>query len=197
VLFLYARLFGRYARLLGRVSLKGSKPKVDREVRRAAKSAKVKDPWGAPAEGTKKERGKKKKKKKPATTAHDPWAVPEEEAAQAEAGGAEEAEAYGIAKEEAASEGERSQAPPPVEGYDVSPEEPQPRPKEVPLDGSPPVELTRMPSEREMPLPARPLIDGVVTFPWYRSNLGTWGLLTLLLLGWGLIYTAMQASRPF
>jgi hypothetical protein len=192
VLFLYARLFGRYARLLGRVPVKGSQPKVDREVRRAARAAKVEDSWGAPAE--KKQRPRKKK---PAATAHDPWAVPEEETPPAKAGRAPEAETYGIAREEAPRERQRDQAPPPVEGYEVSAEEPPLRPEVVPLDGSPPVELTRTPSEGELPLPARPLVDGVFTFPWYRGNLGTWGLLTLLLLGWGLVYTAMQASRPF
>jgi hypothetical protein len=192
VLFLYARLIGRYSRVLGRVRAKGGKPKADPDVRRAAKGARVEDPWGTPAEGTKKERPKKKKKK-PAVTSHDPWAVPEEPA-ESEAGRGEEVETYGIAREEAPPRPAERKKPPPVEGYDVSPEPPPARSKEVPLDGSPPVEPRRIASEAETPLPARPLIDGVFTFPWYPSHLGVWGLLTLLFLVWGGIYSMMQSA---
>jgi len=193
VLFLYARLVGRYARVLGRVRIKEAKPKVDKEVRRAARAAQVEDPWGTPGEGPKKERPRKKKKKRPAEV-HDPWAVPEEEKADPEA--AEPAvEGYGLAEDEPQPERrEPRQKPPRVKGYDVSPEEPTPRPKEVPLDGSPPIEATRTLSEGETPLPKRPLIDGVLIFPWYSSNLGVWVLLTLLLLGWGFLYSATQAA---
>jgi hypothetical protein len=189
VVFLYARLIGRYTRLLGRVRLKGATPKVDGEVRRAAGAARVQDPWGTPQPERKKERPRKKKKK--AAQAHDPWAVPEDEP-EAEPT-KPMVEGYGLATDEPAPQRPKPQAPPPVEGYDVSPEAPPPRPKEVPLDGSPPVELSRIRSESEMPLPNRPLMGGVFTFPWYPSNLGTWGLLTLLFLGWGLVYTAMRA----
>ena len=68
---------------------------------------------------------------------------------------------------------------------------------EVPLDGSPPIEEKRILSESETPLPARPLVDGVWLFAWYPNNLGTWGLLTMLFLLWGLIYRGMQGVRPF
>jgi hypothetical protein len=190
VLFLYARLIGRYSRLLGRVRLKGGKSKADPEVRRAAKGAIVEDPWGTPAEGAKKERPKKKKKK-PAATAHDPWAVPEGPA-EAEAGRGEEVDTYGIAKDEAAPRPAERRKPPPVEGYDVSPEPPPARPKEVPLDGSPPVELRRI--EAETPLPDRPLIDGVFTFPWHWANLPAWLALTLMFLAWGVVYAMMQSA---
>jgi hypothetical protein len=192
VLFLYARLIGRYSRLLGRVRLKGGEPKADREARRAAKGAKVEDPWGTPAKETKKERPKKKKKK-PAPAAHDPWAIPEKEA-KGETEQTEEAETYGIAKDEAAPKREKSQEPPLVEGYEVSSEESPSAPKEVPLDGAPPVELSRVKAEREKPLPARPLVDGVFAFPWYPGNIAMWALLTLLFLGWGLIYSVMQGA---
>lgn len=194
VLFLYARLVGRYARVLGRVRLKGAGPKVDREVRRAAKAATVEDPWGAPAEGTKKERPRKKKKKQ-AAQVHDPWAVPEEEPGDAE-GAESPVEGYGLAEDEPAPERREEPAGAPAEAYDISPEGP-PVPKEMPLDGTPPIGPTRTLSERETPLPDRPLVDGVFTFPWYPSNLGVWGLLTLLFLVWGLLYTTMQAVRPF
>jgi hypothetical protein len=193
VLFLYARLVGRYARLLGRVRLKGAGPKVDREVRRAAKAAKVEDPWGVPAEGTKKERPKKKKKKQ-AAQVHDPWAIPEDEPGDTERAQTP-VEGYGLAEDGPGPkpEGRPAQKPPPVEGYDLNPEGPPPLPKEVPLDGAPPIEPTRTLSERETPLPDRPLVDGVFSFPWYSSNLGVWGLLTLLFLGWGLLYVTMRA----
>jgi hypothetical protein len=196
VLFLYARLVGRYARLLDR-GRPGAAKKVDREVRRAARAAQVEDPWGAHQEEEKKERPKKKKKKR-AAQAHDPWAVPEEEE-PAETAKAGEVETYGIAEDKAPppERREAKREPRRVKGYEVSPEPPPPRPKEVPLDGSPPIEERRIQSERETPFPDRPLLDGVWTFPWYRSSLGTWALLTLLFLGWGLAYAAMQAVRPF
>jgi len=190
VLFLYARLIGRYSRLLGRVRLKGTKAKVDREVRRAAQAAQVDNPWGPPAAEPPKKRPKKKKRK---AKAHDPWAAPEESAAEPERTEST-VEGYGLARDEPVAAPSRAQAPPPVEGYDVSPEEPPTRPKEVPLDGSPPIEEKRILSEAETPLPDRPLVQGVFSFPWYPSNLGTWGLLTLLFLFWGLVYIAMQES---
>ncbi len=172
VVFLYARLIGRYTRLLDRVRLKESRPKADQKER------------------------PKKKKKKPKAPVHDPWAVPEEESADKERG--KKVETYGIAQGEAAPERREAKATRPrVKGYAVSPEEPPPRPKEVPLDGSPPVEEKRIPSGHETPLPGRPLIDGVFTFPWYSSNLGMWGLLTLLFLAWGFLYVVMQEVRPF
>jgi hypothetical protein len=192
VLFLYARLIGRYSRVLGRVSLKkGGKPRTDPDVRRAAKAAKVEDPWGTPPEAEKKERPRKKKKK-PTVTVQDPWAIPEEPAtADPEQG--EDAETYGIAKDAPAPRQAESQKPPPVEGYDVSPKE-QPRPPkdEVPIDGAPPVEPKRILSEGETPLPAWPLVNGVFPFPWYRANLGTWAALTLMFLGWAYLYATMQ-----
>jgi hypothetical protein len=193
VLFLYGRLIGRYSRLLGRVRIKGTKPKVDREVRRAAQSAQVEDPWGSA--GQESPNKAKKKKKKSAAKARDPWAVPEEPTREADPP-EETAEGYGLATDGPAPAPPRKQAPPPVEGYDVRPPE-QTRPKEVPLDGSPPIEEKRILSESETPLPARPLVDGVFLFPWYPNNLGTWGLLTLLFLFWGLIYRGMQGVRPF
>jgi hypothetical protein len=194
VLFLYARLVGRYSRLLGNVRPGGAKP-VDKAVRRAARAAQVEDPWGAPAEEKKKDRPKRKRKKRTAQV-HDPWAVPEDE--PEEKAPAEEVETYGIAEVEVKPERRKAAQPVPrVEGYDVSGEEPPPQPKEVPLDGSTPIEAKRSPSESELPLPDRPLIDGVYTFPWYASNLPYWVLLTLLFLGWGYVYTTMQAVRPF
>ena len=125
VLFLYARLIGRYSRVLGRVRLKGGKPKADPEVRRAAKGAKVEDPWGTPAEGTKKERPKKKKKK-PAAAAHDPWAIPEEEAERPRPSEARRSKPTASPRTRRRRGETRSQKPPPVEGYDVSPEQPPP-----------------------------------------------------------------------
>jgi hypothetical protein len=191
VLFVYARLVGRYSRLLARVRPGGAKPVADRAVRRAAREAQVEDPWGAPAEKTKQGRPRKKKKKR-AAQVHDPWAVPEEEV---EADQDDKPETYGIANEKAAPR-QREARPEPAaeEGYGVNPEPPPPRPKDVPLDGSVPIEEKRILSESETPLPDRPLVGGVFTFPWYRSNLGVWGLLTLLFLGWGLVYTWMQAA---
>jgi hypothetical protein len=175
VLFLYARLVGRYTRLLGRVRIKAAVPKAGRP-----------EP--------KKERPRRKKKKKTAQV-HDPWAVPEEEP---EAGAAKlPVEGYGLAEDEPKPQRREAKKAPRVKGYDVSPEMPPARPKEVPLDGTPPVELTRTAPEGETPLPAHPLMSGVFTFPWYPSNLGVWGLLTLLFLGWALLYTTMQAVRPF
>src|SRR5262249_47024862 len=157
------------SRLLARVRFGGAKPKVDREVRRAAKAAQVEDPWAATAGTTKKERPRKKKKKRTAQV-HDPWAVPEKEDESEQAG---EVETYGVAKDPVTPK-RREARPEPVveEGYDVSAEEPPTRPKEVPLDGTPPIEARRTLSESETPLPARPLLDGVFTFPWYPSNLG-------------------------
>jgi hypothetical protein len=193
VLILYARLVGRYSRVLGRLSLKGGKPKADPEVRRAAKGATVVDPWGTPEEGPKKERPRKKKKKKPAATVHDPWAIPEEPP-EAEAGRGEEVETYGIAKDEAPPQKAERPKPPPVEGYEVSPEAPPAPPKEVPLDGAPPVGPTRYPAESETPLPARPLIDGVFSYPWRMTQLPIWLMLTLLLLGWAVVYSVMKDS---
>jgi hypothetical protein len=128
-----------------------------------------------------------KKKKKRTTRVEDPWAVPEEEEAPSE-----QAETYGIAEEKPAPR--RRRAEPAVEGYDVSPEPPPPRPKVVPLDGSPPIEARRVLSESETPLPDWPLINGVFTFPWYRSNLPVWVLLTLLFLVWGFFYAAMRGA---
>jgi hypothetical protein len=195
VVFLYGRLVGRYARVLGEVRPRPAK-KADKEVRRAARGAEVEDPWGTPEEGKKKDRPREKKKKKPAAQAHDPWAVPEQVAGDTES--AEPAvTGYGIAEDQPAPTRKDAQKPPRVKGYGVSAEEPPSRPKEVPLDGAPPVELKTILAEREKPLPDRPLVDGVFTFPWYGSNLGMWGLLTLLLLGWGFVYTTMQAVRPF
>jgi len=192
VLFVYGRLVGRYSRLLARVRFGGAKPKVDREVRRAAKAAQVEDPWAATAGTKKKERPRKKKKKRTAQV-HDPWAVLEKED---EPPPAEKTETYGIV-EEPVTPKRRQARPEPVveEGYDVSAEEPPTQPKEVPLDGTPPIEARRTLSESETPLPDRPLVDGVFTSPWYPSNLGVWGLLTLLFLGWGLAYAAMQAAK--
>jgi hypothetical protein len=195
VLFLYARLMGRTARLLGEVNLRGAKRKVDREVRRAARAAQIEDPWESAEEEKKKERPKKKKKK-PAARAHDPWAVPEDEATAPEPGAAA-VEGYGLARDDPPPARSEPRKPPRVKGYKVSAEEPPPRPKEEPLDGSPPIEARRIPSERELPLPQRPLVDGVWTFPWYYSNLGMWGLITLLFLAWGYLYATMQAVRPF
>jgi hypothetical protein len=193
VLFLYARLVGRYARVLGRVRVKRALSKDDKAARRAARAAQVEDPWGAPGENTRTERPRKKKKKRPAEV-HDPWAVPEEGPAQDEADGPA-VEGYGLAREEPPPEPrEKPRKTPRVKGYDVSPEEPPPRPKDVPLDGSPPIEEKRILSESETPLPRRPLIDGVLLFPWYPSNLPVWGLLTLLLLGWAFLYAATLAA---
>jgi hypothetical protein len=170
VLFLYARLVGRYTRLLGRVRLRAARPK---------------------APEPKKERPRKKKTKK--AQAHDPWAVPEPEAEGADL----PVEGYGLAVDEPKTERREAPRPPRVKGYRVRPEKPPPLPKEVPLDGTRPVELTRTASEGETPLPDHPFISGVFTFPWYPSNLGVWGLLTLLFLGWALLYTTMQTVRPF
>jgi hypothetical protein len=194
VLFLYARLIGRYSRLLGRLGLKHGKPKTDPEVRRAAKSATVVDPWDAPEEeATKQERPRKKKKKKPAAKVHDPWAVPDEPA-EAEAVRTEEPETYGVAKDEAAPHPADHPKPPPVEGYEVGPAEPPTPPTDVPLDGSPPIETRVAASEVESPLPAWPLIQGVFTFPWYPSQLPVWVALTLMFLGWAYLYSVMQEA---
>jgi len=207
VVFLYGRLVGRYSRLLGRVGNKSPLSKADREVRRAARAAQVEDPWGGPADEAKKERPRKKKKKRVAKV-HDPWAVPEEEEARPEpTRKGDPVETYGLATDKApkpsqpqkppAPRWSQPQKPPPVEGYEVNPAEPPAAPKEVPLDGAPPIEARRIPSEPERPLPDHPLLNGVFTFPWYVSNLGVWGLLTLLFLGWGYLYVTMQGSADF
>jgi hypothetical protein len=176
VLLVYARLVGRYSRLLGRVRLPAAKPKAH---------------GAAPAPGRAKERPRRKKKR--TAQVEDPWAVPDEE--EAEARPSEPVETYGLAEERPAPKRRKARPEPAaVEGYDVNPEPPPPRPKSVPPDEAPPIEARRTLSESETPLPGRPLLEGVFTFPWYRTNLGTWVLLTLLFLGWGLVYTAMQAA---
>ena len=192
VLFLYARLIGRYSRLLGRVRLKGGEPKADREARRAAKGAKVEDPWGTAAKGTKKERPKKKKKK-PAPAAHDPWAIPEKEA-KGETEQTEEAETYGIATDEARRSERKARSRRPWKDTRSVPRSRRPPRRRCRSTEPPPVELSRIQAERETPLPARPLVDGVFAFPWYPGNIAMWALLTLLFLGWGLIYSVMQGA---
>jgi hypothetical protein len=165
VLFLYARLVGRYTRLLGRVHVKDTQ-KVDA-----------------------KERPRRKKKRR-RVQVQDPWAVPDETEPD------EMVETYGLARDTTPPRRKARPEPAAVETYDVNPE-PPPRHKEVPLDGTPPIEERRIRAESETPLPALSLINGVLTFPWYVSNLGVWGLLTLLFLAWGWLYSGMQGARPF
>jgi hypothetical protein len=191
VLFVYPRLVGRYSRLLGRARVGGTRPKGDKGVRRAAKAAQVEDPRGPPAPATKTERPRKKRKR--AAKAEDPWAVPEQEPAETKSA-APMVEGYGLADDQKAEpERREAQKRPRVKGYDVKPAEPPTAPQEVPLDGTPPIESSRIASEAERPLPDWPFVSGVFTFPWYPSNLGVWGLLTLLFLVWGLMYIGMQS----
>jgi hypothetical protein len=189
VLFIYARLVGRLTRLLSRVRLAAARPKGDQGVRRAAKRARVEDPWGA-YPGRREAEKPRKKKRKSASRVEDPWAAPKEEAPNLPV------EGYGLAREEPPARARREAEARPADGYGVSDEEPARRPAVPPLDGSPPIGEKRTPSGDELPLPPHPLVSGVFTFPWHLNNVGAWGLLTFLLFLWGGLYAFMLSVRP-
>jgi hypothetical protein len=157
VLLTYARLLGRISWMLGEL----------RPVKRQAKveaapvpgvEIRASDPWAVPAR-------KHKKKKKSAEKATP--AVASEEA-------------YGFA-DEPASPPKQTDIPldgyPPVGAETFAVQAPPETPKEEGADligrsislGEKEEEILATPS-KPTPPPARPLIDGVYSFPWYASN---------------------------
>jgi hypothetical protein len=193
--FLYARLAGRFSRLLGRVRLRTARPVKARD-----------EPKVTPPD-------RRKKKKTPRTgPAHDPWAVPEEEE-QPEKETALPVEGYGLAGDESPRPApEKEEMAEPVETYEVQMDEGprrlirertkkdnKDRDTEEDEDSIPGVREARQMPDRgvaEAPLPARPFVTGVYSFPFYPASLPAWLLLSGVLLLWGLIYSMMQSVRP-
>jgi hypothetical protein len=171
-LFVYARLLGRLAWLLGRLEVRQRPPQAERK-RPPAKRPPGKRPRKRGAEVT------------------DPWAAPRRPRKDAEPPPKLPVEGYGIAQEDV--------PPPPAEatrpkkrrvkGYDLANEEPLPRPAQPPLDGYLPVGAGE--EERREQGPAHPFLDGVYNFPFYPTSAPYWLGLCGGLLVVGLILQAM------
>lgn len=174
VFLIYGRLLGRMAYLFDLTPMRrrrGPRP-VSVRPQRTKKIADVADPWTVPDE----EPRPRKKKSKRAPV-----------------------EGYAIAPEGAVPTEEKKVQKPVrrVKGYALRDEPLPPQPSEVPMDGYLPVgyeagprgsetvpvtpeELGRRITERqEDPPPARPLVSGVYSFPWYSETLPVWVLLSL------------------
>ena len=128
--------------------------------------------------------------------------MPEERAPREEIKGTfQMPEGYKVSREEP-SKKTRVPEPPAqpsnTEGYQVSREAP---PAAPPAPVMPPGFhlfgiFDRELSESELPLPQWPLLQGVFTFPWYPSMLGTWVILNGIFLGWAYLYVLMQELNP-
>jgi hypothetical protein len=207
--FIYARLLGRLGGALGRLEREVQAEEADGGAAQAAAPTKRAPKKRRPVRGVK-------------TT--DPWAVPDEEPTPSAS--SPQVEGYDIASDEAVPKPVRSRKArkkkPREEGYALSPEPPPPRPREVPLDGCPPVGAETEPSmeapasdkrttrrgvradrstrhlgSRELPRPpAHPFLEGVYTFPWYSKSLPPWLLLSLGLLAMGGILLVLLSLWP-
>jgi hypothetical protein len=197
VLFIYARHIGRLVRLLGQVGLAGAN--ADAAIQQLAARAHVEVPWEDPRAAPRQQR-RRRKKKKQRSKAYDPWAVPEEDEAAEEAQETfQMPEGYEVAEEPWRTRTDAAEKHPPplqAEGYRISAEATPAQPAQEQTADPPLQGLNRDLSGAELPLPSWPLVNGVFSFPWYSANLGTWGLLTLLLLGWACLYVAMQRANP-
>jgi hypothetical protein len=144
-----------------------------------------------------------KARKKATDTANDPWAVPDEPRKPRKKKRKTVGEdAYAMADEDvAAPTAEEAKPKRRVKTYRLADEPPVKPPMEIPADGYVPVGYEAIPpSERksdaeepsgsdfdrsfrekptdEDPPPARPLLDGVYSFPWYPDNIVAWILLS-------------------
>jgi hypothetical protein len=146
---------------------------------------------------------KKARKKKSKDGVEDPWAVPDEPRTQkkpkVKTG---TVEGYAMAEDEAVQHAEKPKPPRQVKGYRLK-DEPSARPPvEMPADGYVPVgyeavppsggsgkqvgtkgsdfdqKFREKPSDEDPP-PAKPLISGVYSFPWYPDHIPAWLLLSL------------------
>jgi hypothetical protein len=180
---IYARLLGRMAFLFDHTSVRS---------RRAKSHQRSESP----------ER-KKAKKKKSKGAVEDPWAVPDAprmpKKSKANAG---TVEGYAMAEDEAVRQAEKPKPTRQVKGYRLK-DEPSARPPvEMPADGYIPVGYEAIPASSglgeqggtigsdfdqkfrekpadEDPPPAKPLISGVYSFPWYPDHIPAWLLLSL------------------
>jgi hypothetical protein len=209
VLFIYARLLGRFAWLISRVPVK----------QRVAPKAKVEAP--------KPPRGSGKKKRKRRLEVDDPWAVPEGERspskakrfpgakepppAKPKAAGytpprAEEIEPYGFATEEPAKTEPTPKKP--VPSYLEIDDEPIPMLKAEGTGPAPPLEtqselfaeqVRQRLAERTRVVPTpppHPFFSGVYTFPFYAQCFPSWFTLSLgLLVEGSLVYLMLDFGR--
>lgn len=196
VLFLYARLLGRFAWVMNQRQL-GQQA----EVEEAAKEANVENPWPAanppPQEAPRPVKSRRAK-------AIDPWAVPaaEDDEAFWKKGlplDVQQAGSYNVATHEAPppmppQPARRAKRPPAV--YAAEPVRPAARPVQSVVADIPQKE--RELAERpETPPPAFPLVSGVYTFPTYPATVGP--LLTIALGLWlmGLVLRLLVSSLGF
>lgn len=186
VVFLYARLLGRLGSILARVKLKTRRPPPEEEPR---------DPILPTAAERDTARPRKRRKRSP----EDEEDSPPPESVLEESPHPDMVEGYGLKDEEPRPRPSRPTPPAKPRrlrrAYEVR-AEPLAEAPEAPPEPEPP-EASREPAAWERPLPAHPWLEGIWTFPWYPSNLGTWGLLTLLYLGWGLIYALAHGLLTF
>ncbi len=172
-LFVYARLLGRLAYLLGRLEVRGRPPAPER------KRPPAKRPGG-------------KRSRKRGVEVTDPWAVPKRPRKRAEPPPKLPVEGYGVAPEDV--------PPPPAEearpkkrrvkAYELAAEEPPPLPAEPPLDGYRPVGRDAEQEKEDRP-PAHPFLNGVYTFPFYDTSAPYWLGLSGGLVAFGLVFQAL------
>jgi hypothetical protein len=205
VLFIDARLLGRLAWLANfRTPDKGQLPEEPAE-----KAVSARDPWADPPEAAKPK--KKKKAKKKASSAYDPWAVPEGEPAR----GNERAvslpvEGYDLAEEDAPLPPRPTPAPRKKDEDEEEVLAMQPLPPEPTnaegqkLEDDARANLTKV-SEYEAALagggkepdpPPYPLCSGVYNFPWYPRCVGPWLWLVFGSLVMGLLLKLQIATWP-
>ena len=190
VLLIHARLLGRIAWLMGQLD---DRPRPQKK----APTSSGKRPKPALARA-----GRRKK----AVSSHDPWAQPEEDAAEQEPSGEEPpVPGYKVVEIE-----EKEQRPPRPSYIEPEPDpytlaEPQPEPEPPPLEPSI-LEREKVHIEREIklrervppnPPPAFPLFSGVFTFPGYPTSLKAWLWLILGGLATGAVGRVVISLFPF
>ncbi len=166
VLLIHARLLGRVAWLMGQLKDRPRGEKKTEGARKKNQRRPVHTRTGRRPKGT---------------TAHDPWAVPDEEPADEPPPVA----GYSVVEIAEKPTPKPSYLEPVPDPYDMaeSAQEPEPPPLEAPI-----LEREKAAIEREVklrertppnPPPAIPLFSGVFTFPAYQSSIKAWLWLTL------------------
>ncbi|HMF12123.1 MAG TPA: hypothetical protein VKE94_07445 [Gemmataceae bacterium] len=202
--FAGAAAFLIYARLLGRMAYLFDQTPTRRRRRRPPVGTESLDPWSEPEPGT-----ERKRMKQGRLSGTEDFREPPEERALKKRKKSERIRGYAIADDETnpgAIEQPKAKRPAPVKGYRLADEPLPAQPTELPLDGYVPVGYEAVPARKESetesaprpdsgmasdferryserddetPPPARPLVSGVYSFPWYASNLPVWIILAL------------------
>jgi hypothetical protein len=173
-----ARLLGRLAWLLSCRTPRTRKKTAAKVVRRSVRKSKVLDPWDAPQE----------------EPTPDKSSVPRAAAARKKRKGVYElTDALPAPKKE--------EPFPMPEGYELAAEPEPRRPEPVPPQNAPQSLASQyqpQDEERELPVPpSLPMLQGVLTFPWYGGTLMRWVVMSLGFALMGVLLLGQIAYFPF